>query len=217
MARVIMQLFDIKWKEKLIDLGLITWLLGCYMDDGRVFLPPIRHGLRMVGGELLYCGRWAHEDGSMSAIEVTKGALAQTMQGIEAYLEFTMETCEDFEGGWLPTLDTSFRVNKANQVEFKHFEKETSSTMTIQSKSAMCENVKQQILSQDMIRRLYTTCGSQGAETLEQIVDKYAQKLRNGVYFVEQTQIILLLDLFSDFHISSAFLTQHLRALHSSL
>ena len=191
-ARVIMQLFDIKWRERLNNLGITTWLLGRYMDDGRVFLPPIRHGWRMVGGDLLYCRRWAQEDVCLSAVEVTKRALAHTMQGIEAYLEFTMETCEDFEGGWLPTLDTSFRVNKANQVEFKHFEKETSSTMTIQSKSAMCENVKHQILSQDMVRRLYTTCGSQGAETLEQIVDKYAQKLRNGGYSVEQTQRIII-------------------------
>ena len=41
------------------------------------------------------------------------------MMGAESYLSFTVESGEDFEGGWLPTLDTNLKVNKANQVQFK--------------------------------------------------------------------------------------------------
>ena len=45
-ARVVMQIFDIAWKTRLRDAGIITWLLARYMDDARAFLPPIRPGWR---------------------------------------------------------------------------------------------------------------------------------------------------------------------------
>ena len=45
-ARVVMQLFDKKWKLTLEDLGVKLCLMARYMDDVRVFLPPIRLGWR---------------------------------------------------------------------------------------------------------------------------------------------------------------------------
>ena len=78
-------------------------------------------------------------------VERTRRVIAQTMCNIESYLDNTMETCEDFVYGWLPTLDTSLRVNNGNQVEFKFFEKETSCrTAALQSQSAMCKNMRMQ-------------------------------------------------------------------------
>ena len=46
------------------------------------------------------------------------------MEGVENYLKFTGETGEDFEGGWLPTLDTNLKVTKENKVLFKMYEKD---------------------------------------------------------------------------------------------
>ena len=39
--------------------------------------------------------------------------------GIFDFMDFTVETCMDYEDGWLPTLDTSLKVNEYNVVEYK--------------------------------------------------------------------------------------------------
>ena len=75
------------------------------------------------------------------------------MNGRKKFLKFTMETGED-EGcnGWLPTLDTSLKVDERNIVQYKYYEKPTSSRECLHANSAMNMNSKMQILSNDMVR-----------------------------------------------------------------
>ena len=55
------------------------------------------------------------------------------MEGVEDFLKFTMETGEDFEGGWFPKPDTSLTVGEGNQILYKFFKNEMSSKKTIQT------------------------------------------------------------------------------------
>ena len=70
-ARVVMQLFDDKWGRKLHDLGLKTFLRMRYVDDTRVFMPPIRPGWRWTGGSLKYRKTWELEDQGTTGEERT--------------------------------------------------------------------------------------------------------------------------------------------------
>ena len=108
-ARLVMQLFDGKWGDRLTRLGIVIWLMFRYVDDGRAILPPIKLGWRWENGELVYCKKWEVEDQTISGEIRTKMILKETMEGVEDYLKFTVESCEDFGGvdGWLPTLDTA--------------------------------------------------------------------------------------------------------------
>ena len=112
--------------------------------------------------------------------------------GVELYLSFTVESGEDFEGGWLPTLDTELKVDKANQVQFKFYEKSTSSKKTVQRDSAMEENSKIQTVSNNLVRRLCNTGESMGAREQCKVVDDYAQKLGNSGYSLEQVRRIIV-------------------------
>ena len=94
-----------------------------YMDDGRSFLYPLRPGGRMEDGKLCYTRRWEMEDKELSGAEITRRVLEQTMNSVEEYLQFTTEIGEEFQDGWLPTLDTSFKVGEQNQILFRYFEK----------------------------------------------------------------------------------------------
>ena len=165
-----------------------------YMDDTRIFLPPFKLGWRMVAGSLCYSRGWELEDAmkNQSGEQRTKEILLQIMNQVEDYLTFTAEIGEEFEGGWLPTLDMKLKVTNKNEIVFQQYEKEVSSKQTVQKNSAMGENTKFQILSQDMVRRLLNTSEALGAETREQVVDDYAQKLINSGYSTEQTQRIVL-------------------------
>ena len=79
------------------------------------------------------------------------------MDGIESYLKFTVESGEEFPEGWLPTLDTNLKVGEDRTIQYKYYEKETTAKMTVHKNSAMEENIKMQILANDVVRRLNNT------------------------------------------------------------
>ena len=75
------------------------------MDDARSYMYPVRPGWRWEDGELWFREEWEKEDDLLSPIERTKRVVQESMVGVTKCLKFTTETCEDFEDGWLPTLD----------------------------------------------------------------------------------------------------------------
>ena len=118
--------FTIKWKERLTSINILLEGDALYVDDGRVFLYGLRAGWRFHGGGLWYSKQWEEEDVEMLAMMRTKNILAETMKNITSRLNFTMETGEEFDDSWLPTLDISLLVNNNNQILYKFFEKPTA-------------------------------------------------------------------------------------------
>ena len=154
LARLCMQIFDVKWERTLERIGLIIWLTLRYMDDGRTYLPPIKPGWRWINGTLQFTMGWEKEDQSLSNMEITRRVLLGTLEGVEDYLRFTMETGEDYRDQWLPTLDMSLYVSEDNKVLYRFYEKPTASNITVQKRTAMGEDSKLQIVSNDLVRRL---------------------------------------------------------------
>ena len=131
------------------------------------------------------------EDKNLSRTEVSKWIIKETMTGLESYLDFTMETAEEFDG-WLPTLDTNLAVDENNIVLFKYFEKPMSSNSVLSSRTAMSEDSKMRSLSNELIRRMLTTSERVCDATRMEIVDGYAQKLFNSGYKIDQVRRIIL-------------------------
>ena len=111
---------------------------------------------------------------------------------MEDYLAFTTETCEDFTDGWLPTLDCSLKVDDDNTILYKFYEKETSSDYTVRKTTAMNEDNKVKVVSNDLIRRLLNTCEKMGKEEKTAVVEGYGQKLTNSGYSTDQVRQILV-------------------------
>ena len=122
----------------------------------------------------------------------TKELIKNTLSGLESFLEFTVESGEEFDNGWLPTLDTSLKVGERNQILYRFFEKETSSSRTVQKRSAMEENSKHQVLANDLVRRLCNSMEQLGEEERRRIIDGYSQKLINSGYGIDQTKKIIV-------------------------
>ena len=85
------------------------------------------------------------------------------------------QACEQFNG-WLPTLDTCIRVEENNEINYKYYEKETCSKITVQNKTEMNENSKIQIISNYLIRRLLNTREELGEEYKMAVVEQYTTK-----------------------------------------
>ena len=163
-----------------------------YMDDIRLILPPFKSGWRWVGGSLQYCKRWEMEDAGLSAIERTRRIISESMGGVEQFLNFTTETEEDFSDGWLPTLDTAIRVSEENKILFKFWEKPTNSNRTLDRRTAMGENQKLQVLTQEVIRRLGNTYEGLVNEDYTRIIDDFCQKLFKSGYKEDQIRRIIV-------------------------
>ena len=191
-ARLVLQMFDLKWESRLMDMRIKVWLITRYMDDARIFLPPIKPGWRISDGKLLFCQKWEEEDKNLSPTEVTRRVVLDSLKDVVKYLRFTTETCEDYESGWLPTLDTSLQVDLNNHIKFKFFEKPVGPGRMIQKKTAMPENSKVQIISNEMIRRLLNSGEDLQEEEYIEIVDSYAQKLVNSGYGINQVRRMLI-------------------------
>ena len=91
------------------------------MDDARRYLYPVRPGWRWEDGGLWYRREWEVEDELLSPIERTKRVIEKSMEGVTKCLRFTTEMLEDFEDGWLPTLDFKLRVTAKNIIEYTFF------------------------------------------------------------------------------------------------
>ena len=163
------------------------------MDDGRSFMQPVKRGWKWQGGELLFSRGWELEEmeEGVTPEGKTKIIMLESMQGVETYLEFTVESPEDFDG-WLPTLDTNLRVEKDNQISYKFYEKPTSTNTVIRKESALSENQKIQILSQELVRRLFNTKETLNKEYRSLIINEYTQKIINSGYSSDQVKKIIL-------------------------
>ena len=138
-----------------------------------------------------YSRRWELEDEERPLLDITVEAVKRSMVGVAEYLEFTYETGQDYQDGWLPTLDTSLYVDSNNQVLYRYFEKPTTTNTTIRMSTAMAENAKMECLSNDLVRRLLNTREDLPPEYRAEVVDKYGKKLRTSGYSLEVTRRIL--------------------------
>ena len=191
-ARLIMQMWDHKWLEVMDRVGVQLELAMRDMDDGRVFLFPLKAGWRWREGELLFCKRWELEDSHLTPTERTRRVIHESMMGVESFLKFTMETVEEFGGEWLPTLDTELQVREDNRVLYRFYEKPVATNMTVQFASAMEENNKMKTLANDLTRRLLNMSEDMSIQDKVLVINNYSTKLATSGYSTNQIQRIIV-------------------------
>ena len=89
-------------------------------------------------------------------------------------------------------MDTNLRVNEGNQVDYKYYEKPTTTNTTIRKSSAMSENPKVQCLANDLVRRLLNTREELPSDYSAEVVDRYGTKMKTSGYGDEQVRRILI-------------------------
>ena len=193
-ARVTMNVWDKLWGKRIEDLNLRIELYTRYMDDGRIVGYPIRPGWRFEesSGLVKYCQEWEIQDKDLSPTQRTLRILEGTMKGVVKGMVMTMESKEDFDGKWLPTLDISLSMSSSNRLEFKHYDKPTSSNLTLQKRSAMEVNTKMGIMGNEVTRRMFNIGGEVRNEERWETLDKFAVRIMTSGYEIDKTRQILL-------------------------
>ena len=179
-ARVIMNRWDAKWKDKLKINNIELESDARYVDDGRAVLFSLRPGWRWLKGGLWFRKDWESEDKELTGLERTKKALHGSMQGLTSCLAFTVETSDEFEDGWLPTLDMKLRITSRNTIQYSFFEKPTCSKLCLQSNTALNQNCMIQSLTNEVIRRLKNISESVPWTERIRVLDEFTQKMVNS-------------------------------------
>ena len=107
------------------------------------------------------------------------------MQGLTDCLTFTVETEEDFEDRWLPTLDIKLRVDEENQIQYTFLEKPTGSDKCLQASTALNQNCLVRSLNNEVMRRLGNMSDHIQMSDKVEVLDKFCQKMTNSGHTLE--------------------------------
>ena len=187
-ARLTMIMWDRLWLEMVSDMGLNIEDAARYMDDLRLFMFPVREGWRWVEGELCWTKEWENEDleSGKSDLERTSELVRQSLNKIYPFLNFTIESAEDFEDRRLPTLDFKLWVSAGNIVLYTFFEKPTSSNQMLHRNTALSENTKMATMNAEIVRRMMNVSENLPIQERTVVLDNVAQKLTNSGYNMDE-------------------------------
>ena len=193
-ARIIMQAWGNKYREILNKCGLENWLSGSYVDDARQGTQAVKKGNRynFETEKMEFRDEALREDKEKSmGGESTNKRMARIclpiMNSINPDLVFTVEVPEDFSNGRLPTLDFDMEI-VGWEISHSYFEKKMKTPYLIMEKSAMGEQQRYSILSNELLRRLSNISHGIVMSERLQIVEKFIVQLKNSGYTRKQAR-----------------------------
>ena len=135
---------------------------------------------------------FSQEKDDRSPVRRTIEEINKSLNDTWKFLEFTTEEESDFPDGFLPTLDFATRVESNGYVQYKFFKKPMASNLLLQNGTALSKGCLFSSLRQDLVRRLYNSNLTMGAEFRNTLVGDYIQLLVNsGHKFVYIKSIVL--------------------------
>ena len=128
-ARIVMQKWGENFRVFLQNSGMPTPLLKGYVDDGRIVTMVLKMGARFDSkrGVFRVMGEGMEEDILRQASgETDVGRMARillpAMNHINPDVQFTVETADDFQSGWLPTLDLDLSL-RGDTISHTYYQK----------------------------------------------------------------------------------------------
>ena len=188
LAKLVMAVWDGKWAKVMLSWGLKVQTYFRYIDDLRLYLFPLKKGW------IWTCEGWKFDEtcDQRTAMRRTCDELAKSMNNVFEFLEFTMECEEDFESGWLPTLDMQTKVRDDGVILFKFFRKPMANNIAIQFGSALSSNTIFSSLRQETVRRLLHTSLRVDWDTRLQVLEEYIKTLVNSGHHFPYIKAVVL-------------------------
>ena len=191
-ARIVMNNFGRKYRMILESGGLRNFLSSVYVDDSRQKTQNLTKGKRYNVEKKVFevtDAAIVEDEEYLSQGETASRRMARLcrpiMNSVNEDLVFTTEVAEDFEDNNLPTLD--FKIEEiADEMIHTYFGKSMKTPFQIMERSAMGEQQRYAILSNELIRRLSNIHGKIGIEERLKVVDKFTQQLKTSGYTRQQ-------------------------------
>ena len=142
-ARLVMQEWKDCYDSILKNSKIIELLNGLYVDDGRTFRRMLKLGERYCKERKRFVVAEEAEiediDNDRSPKDVTRVEILKAMISVNGDLSFTMELCDDFEEGKLPTF--SFSVWQEEEgLKHTYYEKSMRNQTLLVERTSMSNN-----------------------------------------------------------------------------
>ena len=190
-ARIVMNDWSLKYRKMLTEAGLKIGLLSGYVDDVRQGSTLLKLGTRFNKIKMQF--EWNEEAEAEDLARMKKDAESSSsrmaricrpaMDSINEDLKFTTEVAEDFEDKRLPTLDFSMWLMKFYRINHTYFQKCMKTPYVLMKRSAMSEQQKMSILSNELIRRLSNINDEETSDDEKIVVlESYIKEMKTSEY-----------------------------------
>ena len=196
-ARIVMHDWGEKYRMILTKASLKIALLSSYVDELRQGTQCLRFGMRydQISMEFVWNMEAESEDKILREVDGEKNnkrmarVCLEAANSINRDLEFTMETPEDFEGERLPTLDTDWWQMEVYQLNHEYFEKTMRTPYVIMKRSAISDNSRYNILSNELVRRL-GNMSKEGTihDEKEEVIENFIKQCKTSGYNRHETR-----------------------------
>ena len=154
----ITQVYVIWWnnelRRRLTSIGISLCMKKCYVDDVNYGLPPTPPGARYLDGELYIEEALTIQDTLVPDDERTMRIILAVGNDIHESTQLEYDCPSKYDDNKMPILDLKVWVNEENVIMHEFYAKDVSSKAVVHCKSALPENVKRTVLSQEGLRRL---------------------------------------------------------------
>ena len=183
-ALCVMVWWDRQLSMKLTVLKIELDLYKRFVDDTGVMTDEIEKGTIINGNELIICEEKKKEDENKSSEEVTAEIVKEVAESITDMIKLTIEVPGKFPDKKLPILDIKMWINyeEGNRIDFEFYSKSISNPLVIMKRSAMSDQSKRTILTQECLRRLRNTKKELGEEVQNKHLSEYMSRMRKSGY-----------------------------------
>ena len=184
-AMMVMEHWARGYTSILLKADLMIPLMNGYVDDGRQGSTVLRKGMIFNNemGEFMMDDQQYDLDVAQDEPDNVRMAriCLPAMNLVNPNLRFTTEAQEEFERRRSPTLD--FVIWMVDGILYhSYFEKEMKSQSTIMQRTAMSEQQKMSILSNELVRRLSNIHREEVEEEIHDVIEHYVTQLKKSGY-----------------------------------
>ena len=147
----------------------------------------------MVEGRLIVDMEKKKEDEEKTDDNITMDVIRLVAESINPLIKFTTDIPSDHDDKKVAVLDLNIKLNKEmrNRIDFEFFEKPTRNPKLILAESAINNNSKRTILTQECLRRLRNTKIELGEDVKNEHLNRFMLKMKNSGYTQNfRTQIL---------------------------
>ena len=182
----IAQVYMIWWNRellrRLIDIGMIVKLKKCYVDDVNYGLLPTPPGTVYGNGQLCIEEAIALNDDLIHADKRTMKIVMAVGNSIHESTQLEYDCPSLHDDKKMPILDLKVWVSESNMITHEFYAKEVSSKSVIHFNSALPDNVKRTVLSQEGLRRLLNCSRDLPWDEKAKHLSEFAKRLQFSGY-----------------------------------
>ena len=199
-ARIVMQDWSENYNEILDNSGLLTIMMSGYVDDNRQLTRLLAMGMRYnkdsnrfeMDEEAKKEDTEAREKGEHRDQRMAR-ICRVAMKSVNPDLDFTVETAQDYKDKYLPTLEFKTKITELGIIIHTYYQKPMKTPFILMEASAMADQQKYQILTNELIRRLsLIDIEHIDMKDILEVVEVFIQEMKSSEYKREKTREVVV-------------------------